>query len=218
MLSDLGVFLLRAMAVVESSLRLPRRALQLSVEYMGTTVFAVCVGLLVFLLMEVYVWRKEGLESMKSRWRGSAGLGLLATVSIWILLFFFCIGKVIYDDHQIPVKANVEKLALIKSQKTQIEGLEAKLKEQPKVVYRDKIVPSRPVEPTKINNLLIEARVTCSLRDPLKLPSNIQSAWIVSPPSSYFDGPIGKAYLHEITNVQYQRMEEEGKAFYSFEI
>jgi hypothetical protein len=129
------------MAIVWSFLRLLQRAFNLSVGYMGTTAFAVGMGLLVFLLMEAYAWRREGFDSMKKRWTGSAGLGLLATTSIWLLLFFFCVAKVIYDDHQDLVKANIEKIAVVEKQKKTIGELETKLKEQPKVVYRDRQTP-----------------------------------------------------------------------------
>jgi hypothetical protein len=73
-------------------------------------------------------------------------ISFAATAIILLVLFSGAVIIRIYEDHQFLVKANSHKLELVKSQKKQIEGLEEKIKEQPKVVYREKVV-EKVVEP-----------------------------------------------------------------------
>jgi hypothetical protein len=107
-----------------------------------------------------------------------------------------------------------------------------KQQEQPKPQPKTEAKKSKPVEGPKqagpkleekaegppkpepvIYNLLVEARIICSLRDPHKLPNDIRITIFNEPsPSSYFAGASGKAYLRPLTEVRYRSLEEEGKA------
>jgi hypothetical protein len=91
--------------------------------------------------------------------------------------------------------------------------LEEKLREQSKV-YRESKSSSQPSKPAPITiqSLLVEARAICSLRDALKLPNSIGGAFFTETTNSFIEGPTGKAYLRPITDVRFQRLEEEGKA------
>jgi hypothetical protein len=117
------------------------KAFSLSLTFMGTTAIAVLIGFLVFVSREIYVWHYQGMEAVKTRWPGSARFGFLVTVLLWACLFAFCVAKAIYDDHQSLVTANVDKLQVIANKNKTIQELEAKLKESPKVIYREKQTP-----------------------------------------------------------------------------
>jgi len=158
---------------------------------------------------------------MREGWISNIRDVVIVTLTVWLGLFVLAAGKIIYEDYNeltslrnINQQLRASNGQLIKER----DQLQEKLKEQPKVVYRESKIPtqpSRPVEPTKINNLLVEARVICSLRDPVKLPNNIAMSIFdeMSSLTSFFEGPMGKAYLRPITSVSFQRMEERSKAF-----
>lgn len=132
---------------------------------MGTSTIAVGLGLLVFLSMEGYEWYRYGLRTATKHFRGSAGFGLLVTWVVWVGLFVFCAGKIVYDNHRSLVDANSQKLKTIQERdhtintqkktiqelETQRQELEAKLKEQPKVGFREKqTASSNEAELTKL--------------------------------------------------------------------
>jgi hypothetical protein len=105
-------------SVLWSFLHLLQRASNFFFEYMGTNALAVAIGLSVFLLMEAHVWHQEGWSAVRQGFKGSAGVGIAATLLIWASLFGFCIVKVVYDNQQSLVEANAKKLQII-TEKTQ---------------------------------------------------------------------------------------------------
>src|SRR5258707_5525603 len=94
-----------AFIMFKAALRLLRRSLLLSISYMGTTALAVGAGLVVFALVVVIRWRREGWLAVKGDWIGPAGYGLLLTVIIWLALFGYCVAKLIFDDRVRLTKA-----------------------------------------------------------------------------------------------------------------
>lgn len=140
-------------------IQLLTEALRCALDSMGTNVLVIGLGFLVFVSMELYSINQHGwwhgLEGMRGRLRGS-GIALLVTVIGWTCVFGYCVMKLIYDKHQALKLANSEQVKMIQGkdkiindQKTNIQNLESKLKQQPKVVYRDKEVAKIQEEPRK---------------------------------------------------------------------
>jgi hypothetical protein len=190
---------------------------------LGATWQAIAIAIGIFVLVHLVKFLRLGLAEMKKHWAANIRDGVLVTFAVWLVLFIWAAGKIIYEDHQeltnsreMNQQLRTSNGQLIKERdqlQKDKDQLQAKLKEQPKVVYKDQ--PSKgPVArtPPTINSLFVEAMAVCSLRDPLKLPLTIGSQF---PPGmgAFFEGPTGKAYLRNLYPVMFQRMEERDKAF-----
>ncbi len=119
-------------------LSLLHRAWQTLVSALGTTTLAVIIAVAVFLVTQLIKLRRQGYTGMKENWKSNLRDGVFITAAVWAALFGGSLVKTIYDDHQNLVNANQKKTGIISDQKQTIEQLEAKLKEQPKVIYREK--------------------------------------------------------------------------------
>lgn len=83
-----------------SLFRLLYRSFQQSSVHMGTTILAVGIGLLIFLLRAAWTWRRHGRAAMIKEWKGSAGIGLVVTFGVWVLVFLWSVVTEVYQDHQ----------------------------------------------------------------------------------------------------------------------
>lgn len=161
---------------------------------------------------------------MLSFWGGILGLVFTAIWIFWgkapmkrvfltffVLILFMSLVLVWLDEYRSHLKDNAAWNLAKKYFESKVQEQEAKLKEQPKTVFRDRII-GQPTEPAKIYNLFAEARVTCSLRDPIRgMPNTTE---IVAPPGvGYLEGLKGKSYLKGPPNARWQRLSEEGKIF-----
>jgi hypothetical protein len=63
-----------------------------------------------------------------------------------------------------------------------------------------------------IRNLLIELRVTCSLRDPARLPVDL-IGYLQRPQVNYLENSMGKIFLESLDGIHYERTDEEGTAY-----
>jgi hypothetical protein len=127
-----------------SLLHILHTAFNLSFSYMGTSALAVGAGLAVFVIREYFLWREGGMNSVKTRWKGGAGLGVLATLVIWIILFAFCLAKAVYDDHQALVKTNADKYAQLKEVKSKNSQLITDLDNLTKQSKQREVRPNQP--------------------------------------------------------------------------
>jgi hypothetical protein len=128
-----------------SILRLLQRAGILTLDYMGVTKTVALGSIILFLSRLIYIRKTGGRESLNKEWKGTLKIPLLLNVIWWAFVFMFCVVKAVYDDHwsllaAISQKAEAikEKEKIIGEQKKTIEGLQAELKKQPQVIYRDK--------------------------------------------------------------------------------
>jgi hypothetical protein len=94
------------------------KALSLSVRTMGTTLFALVVLVVIFLVRVVRTARRGGWSAVKIHVAGDAGFSLLLTVLLWFILIAWHISTVLYTDHQ-DLLARVQTL---ESEKTQIRN------------------------------------------------------------------------------------------------
>jgi hypothetical protein len=77
-----------------------RTAIILTVSYMGTTVFAVVVGFLVFVVSMLIKFYREGWTAVRASWIGDVGWGVVVAGLIWLLLFLFCLGRAMEQRNQ----------------------------------------------------------------------------------------------------------------------
>jgi hypothetical protein len=206
--------------MVEFWLAVIRRAFWTSIGAIGQSEGTLVFAILILLIGAFWVLRKEGWRAMTQHLVSTTAKIVSVPILAWLPFFIFHLLSTPYlrlteeqERADKAIKADEEKDETISVQKKTIGELEARLKEQPKVVYSDsKSSPqaSKPT-PTKISNLLVELRAVCTLRDPLKLPNSIGGAFFEKM-TSFLEGPTRKVYLRPVTDVRFQRMEQESKA------
>jgi hypothetical protein len=96
--------------------------------YMGAMIFALVASSAVFILRLLWVWRRQGRETMRQEWNAYAGCGLALTIALWLSLFGFSIGKVIYDDHRMLIAERVTLTAETAKLRASIGALENDLR------------------------------------------------------------------------------------------
>jgi hypothetical protein len=177
------------------------------------------LGLAVFFLYELFALAFRGWRDMVDRWKQNVGIGILATIGGYVLLFAYSAVITTYDEHHDGTgrwQAVVNEKNKLKDELTEkdkyVKRLEAK--SCPARLARNSIRPQRPQVPVAtsetIYDVLAEVRTTCVLKDSSKMPEDI----IAHSPGgdSYLESSIGKAYLISSQFIKYQRSEQTGKA------
>lgn len=98
-------------------------------------------------------------------------------------------------------------IGALKDQITKLQG-----SSQPNGLKGIHAPPIPPLPKPTINNAMVHTRITCILRDPSKLPTDILISGHNPSNGSYLDGPKGKAYLQGDLGYSYRRTEEDNKA------
>jgi hypothetical protein len=76
------------------------KALSLSVETMGTTLFAVLALVIIFLLRIVRTAKQEGRAAVSTHIAGDAGFSLILAIALWLVLISWHITTALYQDHR----------------------------------------------------------------------------------------------------------------------
>jgi hypothetical protein len=158
-------------------LTLLQRAIVEVLRIVGATWQVVAIAVGIFVLVHLVKFLRLGWAEMKKQWAANIRDAVFVTIAVWLGLLVLASVKIIYEDHQELTNARrmnqhlresngqliKERDELIKEK----DQLQAQLKKQPKVVYRDLKSSSQTSKstPATINSLLVEARAICSLRD-----------------------------------------------------
>src|SRR5205809_904406 len=87
-------------------LRLLSRALGLLIgHYMGSAALAVALSAALPVLKVLYRLRR-GFEAVKQNWVRDVGYGAVLSFAFWLLVFGWCVTKIVYEDHRRLVDAN----------------------------------------------------------------------------------------------------------------
>ena len=172
------------------------------------------LGLGVFLLYEIIAIVVRGWPDMVERWKENVAIGLLATAGGYLILFSCSAVITTYDEHHdatgrwqtVVREKNKLKVELTKRD-DYIKQLEGRQCPTCPVGAPHKSTPS-PVE-AKIESASASSRVICTLRDPMKMPTDLLMSFS-NVNATYLEGPSGKAYLETSGKLHYQRTEEEG--------
>lgn len=140
------------------------------------------------------------------------------SLALLVAVFLAALPVSFYQDH-VDLLGKIESLRQSNSELAQDRDKWKKKVEasqtSPSTVGRSVIPKSAPAPqaPEMISSLMAELRLTCALRNPGAMPSDIVLASNSALLDSYLDGPPGKAFLRQLVPVNYQRSEQDGNAF-----
>jgi len=173
--------------------------------------FGMGVGL--FVLYHVLVWVIRGRDEMRRQWMENIGIGLLATVTGYLLLFAWSAVVTTYDEHN---DSTGRWRAVVKEKDTLKEGLKqrddyiAKLESAkcPQCKPGSSTPPSVPME-EKITSIEVETRTTCALNPGEEVPPERVDIMFVDT-SAKMTGPGGSLALDILTPVIF-KLQQDGK-------